>query len=281
MISLFFKVQMVNKKLILTLIYLITQISLLNPISTTLCSASQYCMACNSETNKCDACYNFDSSIIGVRGMNDSSTDNNCSTSLPDNLKVTDCKRYSGSETLWQTSHTIETCKICNTNFLNFEYTTGSDSYGSAACSNTPISEECGLIENCLTTVCKKPSTSSTVYQSFCYYCKKFHYGFGDNNTERCVDGGVIPNCTYYTQTSTSRTCYSCDINYAVEVNGLSCKSFSTDTNCRQLDKDSLCHYCWHSYYWANNRCVLISYLIKISVQYISILFGIGFFLIN
>ena len=239
-------------------------------------------MACNPDTeNKCDACYNFDDSVIAARAINDSAEDTNCQTLLPDLLKVENCKRYSGTDTLSQTSQKLETCSICNTDFLNFEYNSGDSTNGTASCSNTAISSDCNKIDHCLTTICKRESETSSTYKSYCYYCKKNYYNYVVKGLEACVLGGIIDSCAYYTSNTGSRLCYICDKNYAVNPDGLSCKSFSADPNCRQLNSNDECHYCWHSYYWANNGCTMFSNLIKTSMTLNTVILSMVFFTIN
>jgi len=100
--------------------------------------------------------------------------------------------------------------------------------------------------------------------------CKKNYVGLtwdsiNNSGSATCLKAEVIGNCEFHIQTSASVTkCYSCKSNYAVAYNELSCVSYSTDKNCRQVNSDnSSCWYCWHSYYWDSTKCKLNSNILN------------------
>merc|ERR1712224_926364 len=82
-----------------------------------------------------------------------------------------------------------------------------------------------------------------------------------------CKKAESVTNCQVYTSNGIQNGCYNCQSNYVVANSGLACTAFTTDSNCRTLNKGGTCHSCWHSYYWNTNSCKLKSinlYNIKI-----------------
>merc|ERR1712159_958071 len=113
---------------------------------------------------------------------------------------------------------------------------------------------------------------------SFCSMCKSSYKNgatldanYGGFTT--CTSGAAITNCEYSTTynsamylsstTNANPSCYSCKSKYAVSSTSLTCTSFTTDSNCRQLTSAGVCGVCWYSYYFNASKCKLASSLMS------------------
>ena len=83
----------------------------------TKCTKENLCLACNSTTiDKCDACFNWRTGTITARALNPLSTPSNCKTLL--NLTVAYCKFYVGTTLTTDTEKNLNTCQICDKEYL-------------------------------------------------------------------------------------------------------------------------------------------------------------------
>jgi len=164
-------------------------------------------------------------------------------------------------------------CQWCNSkDYLNYDNTTST-----TTCSNTAIDTKCtATISNCGQTGCFK--YSSTVAHTTCYMCDKGYVqstkNATTNATTACAATTAIGNCEYFSSTDgTTIKCSTCKSDYAVKSDGSQCTSYSTDSNCRQLQSDGKnCHYCWYSYYWNTTTCKLRSALYFLGASAMAVL---------
>jgi len=228
------------------------------------CTSANYCIGCSSTTtNACTSCFNWGSGKIGAKALNVSSS--NCQTAL--SLTVTDAKFYIGSTT---TTNSLATGTLfnnvlqCKKTYLNYTYTGGV-----TACSNTATSG-CTAVSNCDQMVCWNNSTVT----SGCRFCKR-NYSATITSTNvagatACASGNTITNCetqmAYSSGSATSALCYICKSNYAVASTALTCTSYSTDSNCRQLNSSGTCSQCWFAYYWNTSKCKLAANLMSVAM---------------
>lgn len=242
------------------------------------CYKSNFCMACNSSTaNKCDACFNWGSGSNVARALD--ATNYDCQEELK-YLKVASCKYYDGLTEVLGTDRTIDTCKICSKNYLRWQYTSKA-----AECTDL-LPLNCAFMNHCLTVVCfdgntPDGATTSTLGWSYgCRMCKGGYMGEGwdsanGTGSQSCVSGTAITNCDYVVATSAStNNCYACKSGYAVASTLTSCTSFTTTPNCRLLNSAGSCHYCWHSYFWDTESCILSSFIHRNTIM-VAILFGL------
>jgi hypothetical protein len=93
---------------------------------------------------------------------------------------------------------------------------------------------------------------TSTTYTAYCSLCAK---GKGGIAALTACTGTAITNCDYAVGTA----CGVCKSDYAVASTGLTCTSFTTDGNCRQLASDGTCSTCWSAYYFNGTKCKLFA----------------------
>lgn len=224
-------------------------------------------MACNHENwNQCDACFNW-GSVSGsfrARALNNTPDPHNCKTLL--NQKVDFCKYYSGKTLMTSNTLTIDSCSICDRDFLNWN-----QEAKSAACSDTPTAG-CTAVDNCLTTVCYSGGTGAA--SSGCRMCKAGYWGdewdpVNHAGSKKCIKGEKFTNCIFAAQLGIgSETCYGCSPRYATSNSQDKCVSFTGDQMCRRLAVGDLdCYYCWHGYFWDFNKCKLGGQMVQFFTQ--------------
>lgn len=220
------------------------------------CEGQYRCMACNKNTmNYCDACYNYGSGWITPLSYSSGT----CSSIL--SVEIADCKFYDGVS---DNSGGITKCMACQSGkWLIWNYNI-------ARCESDLASSElsCSKVDHCYQNMCY---TSASITTSGCRMCNKNYYPSGywqNGGYSACTkgDSGTVLNCQQYDSLYASVTCYACKKGYAVASTLLSCTSYEVDSNCRILNSDGYCHYCWHSYYFDNTTCKLLSTLVKIGL---------------
>jgi len=260
------------------LIALFAIIGLIALIKTTpTCVATNYCMSCDSTTaNKCMTCFNWGSGKVGARAYNSSSY--HCTTTLT--LTTANTMFYSGSITTTTTNSAgtgYNNVWQCKKTYLNY---TGSS--GVSACSDTASPTTCTKISNCEQSKCHTTSGGTTT--SGCVRCKRNYGATITSSTPAgataCSGSVNITNCEYeagiYGGSTTARYCYSCKSKYATNNAMGACTSYTTDSNCRQLQTDGTnCYTCWHSYYWNATKCKLAANLLSF------VLIGLAAFFFN
>lgn len=218
------------------------------------CTSSNHCMACNLTTkNSCDACFNWGAGVIKARARDAAATPPNCQTKLT--MRTGDCKFYKGVALTTDTVRAVDSCSLCNNDFLHWTQS-----------NNTPKCLKkvpgCTKIENCLTTVCFNATTGDSTIG--CRMCEKGFVGLtwdslNNAGSSVCKKTTMIQNCDFHIQQSSSvHNCYSCASGYSVSSDSKTCVSYSTISDCRTLQTgNSECYYCWHSYYWDGSLCRL------------------------
>jgi len=180
----------------LLLLYILNFLLFQNPLQTHVisCEKNLYCMACNSDSNICDACFNWGTGTILARALKDQ----NCKTLLPANLQQKDCKYYSGTMLFSQVYQEFNDCLMCNKSFLIWD-----NNNKTGECRSDPV-PGCSKIQNCLTTVCYLEN--GLFIADACRICKKGHYGLDVNlvyNNDNSVEIGWN-SCMMISENATS-----------------------------------------------------------------------------
>jgi hypothetical protein len=139
---------------------------------------------------------------------------------------------------------------------------TGAGSH--SACQNIEI-------DNCEQTFC----FIFGIAYAGCSKCQK-HYSpvsspYVTPGYSECQRKEIIKHCEWYESLSKPYSCYGCGKNYVLSSVG-ECTSYTIDSNCRILHISTACHYCWHSYYWDRQFCIL-------SAKYLGAFIGLAIIL--
>merc|ERR550532_2043765 len=220
------------------------------------CVATNYCMECHASTaNYCLACFNWGSGSVGARQL----ASNTCTTAMAN--KITDCKYYTGYST---STKSASDCLMCNKDYNNANYSTNV-----ATCSNTAANTTTctAKVSNCEQTLCY--TADGTTYSLLCKVCKSEYAPSGTLTSgigsTACATTSKITNCELHYLSGTTVACYTCKSNYAVASTSTTCSSYTTDSNCRQLNANSVCGHCWAAYYFNVSTCKLQASLAIVS----------------
>jgi len=242
------------------------------------CLETNYCQGCSDTTaGRCTACYSWGEGTVLARYR--STTTHNCLVKRAASLD-TNCKMYANGAT--DDVKYYNTCAGCKKGYVLLR------TY-SAALSTSSMST------NWTSTVCTKKSSTykeidncfegSTTFvmvtggtaTSHCGLCAKGYKAGTTMDTNKagyttCASGAFVTNCEtsmktntsgYQSTTAPTEYCYTCKSKYAVHHQVVSCVSYTTDENCRQLTSTSVCAHCWYSYYFNGTKCKLASSLMS------------------
>jgi len=245
-------------------IFAIASILLANySLQTTTCVATNYCMSCDSTTaNQCGSCFNWGSGSLGARSTATTSGVQHCQTARPSGLATTDCKFYSTVAST-ATTKSYGNCGWCKKKYLTYNASTLAE-----VCTDTALTG-CTAVSNAEWTNCYT-ATSGTV-SAGASVCSKGYYGSGtatNGGYPTCTKGSVS-NCDW---AATSTTCYFCKSKYARSTTS-TCTSYTTDSNCIQLDANSACSTCWNAYYWNATTCKLAAGIMSVAFMAVAALF--------
>merc|ERR1712224_1183556 len=213
----------------------------------------------------CDSCFNWGSGSVGARAL----SSNACANKLTGTALKANCKFYDGTN---NGSTAAFNCMKCNKKWNN--KSAASSTY-TQSCSDTAANTTTcnATISDCDNNVCY--TADGTTYAKGCFMCSKGKAGSGTCSSNygcTACAGTAITNCDYHYYKGSANSCYSCKSGYAVASTTLTCSTYTTDSNCRQLNSSGACHQCWHSYYWNTTTCKLTAFVTMLSGAGLAIL---------